>query len=119
MRSTRKVGFGRSVMLPVVLCCAVLVGACGSGQDDMETNESTESEREEFAFSGTVQSVDTTTKIVSVANDDIPVWMMAMTMSYYVEPEDVLGSLESGDRITATVYAGDFQHLYEVEVQDP
>ena len=100
--------------------CVALLGACGSQPDemqmDMDVGGSSEAEPQEFAFSGTVQSVDTTTGIVVVANEDIPGWMMAMAMSYYVEPPEVLGTLKAGDRVTATVLAGDFQHLYDVEV---
>ena len=73
-------------------------------------------EPQEFAFAGTVESVDTTTRIVVVANEAIPGWMMAMSMNYFVEPPEVLATLNPGDRITATVRSGDFQNLYEVEV---
>ena len=87
---------------------------------EMDMGGSPEAEPQPFAFNGTVQAVDTATGIVSVANDDIPGWMMPMTMSYYVEPAELIGSLEPGDRVTATVYAGDFQRLYEAAViQEP
>ena len=111
----------RATRLLTAASCALLLAACGSGQEDvdmsgMEAGGSDEAEQQQVAFSGTVQTIDTVTGIVSVANEDIPGWMMAMTMNYYVEPSEVIGSLEPGDRITATVYSGDFQHLYEVEV---
>jgi Cu/Ag efflux protein CusF len=73
-------------------------------------------ERQEFAFAGTVEQIDRTTGVVAVAGEAVPGWMMAMTMSYYLEPAEVLEELEPGDRITAKVYSGDFQHLYEVQV---
>jgi Cu/Ag efflux protein CusF len=86
----------------------------------MEMGGSEQGEVQEFAFTGVVQSVDTTTGIVSVANDEIPGWMMAMTMNYYLEPPDAIATLEAGDRITATVYSGDVQHLYDVQrVENP
>lgn len=97
----------------VTATCALLITACGPGPDQANA---TEDERQEFAFGGTVAAVDTARSIVSVANDEIPGWMMAMTMNYYVQPAEVLGTLEPGDRLSATVYSGDFQNLYEVEV---
>lgn len=116
-------------LLPAASCVLLLV-ACGPGGDDVaqgsmdmedtDTGSTAEGERQEFAFTGTVQGVDTVTRIVSVANDEIPGWMMAMTMNYFVEPAEVLQTLEPGDQIRATVYSGDFQHLYEVEIlQEP
>jgi len=87
------------------------------GDTDMGSQDTSGGgERQEFAFTGTVVSVDTATSTARVENEAIPGWMMAMTMGYYVEPVDVLRTLEPGDRITAKVYSGDTQHLYEVQV---
>ncbi|MFN7984121.1 MAG: copper-binding protein [Vicinamibacterales bacterium] len=72
-----------------------------------------------FAFSGTVESIDPAGKTVSVANDDVPGWMAAMTMTYRVEPADALVRVKRGDRITATVYAGNFTTLFKVQVTAP
>ena len=100
----------------------LLLVACGGGQDDMGDMDmggqdmSANTERQEFAFTGTVVSVDTATGTARVENDDVPGWMMSMTMGYYVEPVDVLRTLNPGDEIAAKVYAGDTQHLYEVRV---
>lgn len=71
---------------------------------------------QEFRFTGTVEAVDAAKRTASVANDDLPGWMAAMTMSYRVEPAEVLGRLKKGDRITATVYAGNFTTLFKVQV---
>lgn len=70
----------------------------------------------EFAFAGTVEAVNTAAGTVAVLNDDVPGWMGSMTMSYALNPSDILGTLKAGDRITATVRAGDFATLYGVEV---
>ncbi|MGC4080790.1 MAG: copper-binding protein [Vicinamibacterales bacterium] len=70
----------------------------------------------EHSFTGTVESVDTAGKRVSVANDNVPGWMAPMTMSYQVDPPDVLARLKKGDRITATVYDGNFTTLFKVQV---
>ncbi len=74
---------------------------------------------QEFRFQGTVEAVDAAQRTASVANDDVPGWMAAMTMSYRVEPADVLGRLKQGDRITATVRAGNFTTLFNVRISAP
>jgi len=75
--------------------------------------------KKEFAFKGKVEKVDDKTKMVSVNNENIPGWMPSMTMSYKVDKADVLKTLKAGDSITATVYDGDFQTLYNVKVAAP
>ncbi len=75
--------------------------------------------KKEFAFTGTVEKVDQDAKTLTVANDDIPGWMMAMSMTYGVDKDTVLKEVKAGDRITATVYEGDFKTLYNVKVAAP
>jgi Cu/Ag efflux protein CusF len=75
--------------------------------------------KKEHAFKGKVEKVDEKSKLVTVANENVPGWMPAMTMSYKVEKEATLKELKAGDNITATVYDGDFQTLYNVKVTPP
>lgn len=75
--------------------------------------------KKEFAFTGTVEKIDQDAKTLTVANDDIPGWMMAMSMTYGVDKDTVLKEVKAGDRITATVYEGDFKTLYNVKVAAP
>ena len=42
--------------------------------------------------------------------------MMAMTMTYKVDKPEVIDQIKAGDHITATVYDGDTQTLYNVKV---
>jgi Cu/Ag efflux protein CusF len=69
-------------------------------------------------FRGTVQTVNVAGKTMSVANENTPGWMDAMTMTYKVSNPEVLASIKVGDRIAATVYDGDFQSLYDVEIDE-
>ncbi|HUK33376.1 MAG TPA: copper-binding protein [Vicinamibacterales bacterium] len=77
--------------------------------------------KKEHPFKGKVEKVDPKTKMVTVNNENIPGWMMSMTMSYKVDKpsETTLSNLKPGDQITATVYDGDFQTLYNVKVAPP
>jgi len=75
--------------------------------------------KKDHAFKGKVEKVDPKTKMVTVNNENIPGWMMSMTMSYKVDKDGVLTTLKPGDQITATVYDGDFQTLYNVKVAPP
>ena len=75
-----------------------------------------EGQTTEFVFAGTVEAVNVAARTVAVLNDDVPGWMGSMTMSYLLDPPDVLATLKVGDRITATVRAGDFTTLYGVEI---
>ena len=75
--------------------------------------------KKEHAFKGKVEKVDPQTKMVTVNNESIPGWMNSMTMLYKVDKEAVLKNLKPGVEITATVYDGDFQTLYNVKVAPP
>ena len=77
--------------------------------------------KKDHAFKGKVEKVDPKTKMVTVNNENIPGWMMSMTMTYKVDKpsEAALANLKPGDQITATVYEGDFQTLYGIKIVPP
>jgi len=75
--------------------------------------------KKDHPFKGKVEKVDPKTKMVTVNNENIPGWMMSMTMVYKVDKEAVLKDLKPGVQISATVYDGDFQMLYNVKVLPP
>jgi Cu/Ag efflux protein CusF len=57
--------------------------------------------------------------MITVNNENIPGWMPSMTMTYKVDKEAVLKTVKAGDNITATVYDGDLQTLYNIKVAPP
>jgi len=73
----------------------------------------------EHEFRGKVEKVDAKAKMVTVAGENVPGWMAAMTMAYAVDKESVLGTLKAGDQITAKVYDGDVRTLHDVKVVPP
>ena len=64
---------------------------------------------------GTVEQVNTTAKQLSVTNEPVPGGMGAMTMTYAVDKDEVLGRLKAGDHITAKMYEGG-STLYDVQL---
>jgi|SRR5579862_9414655 len=75
--------------------------------------------KKEFPFKGKVENVDAKAKRLSVNGENVPGWMGAMTMSYTVDKAEVLAKLKVGDEITAKVYEGDFNTLYDVQIAPP
>ncbi len=78
-----------------------------------------QSASKEHEFKGKVEKVDPKAKTVTVNGENVPGWMSAMTMTYTVDKENVLGTLKAGDQITAKVYDGDFKTLHDVKLVPP
>lgn len=107
MKTTRR---NRLMMLAGVLLCAVLAAPAAQTQPNS---------KKAYVFKGKVEKVDEKSKMLTVTNEDIPGWMMPMTMSYGVDRDAVLKQVKAGDQITATVYDGDVKTLYNVKVAPP
>ena len=103
----------RRIMTPALCALALSVSVAAQAPGTPPAG------KKEHAFKGKVEKVDPKTKMVTVNNESIPGWMMSMTMAYKVDKDAVLSSLKPGDQITATVYDGDFQMLYNVKVAPP
>ncbi len=70
-----------------------------------------------YKLKGVVKSVDEKSRRVTVAHDDIPGFMAAMTMPYKVGKAEDLKKLNSGDKIQADVVVGDgFVDLENIKI---
>jgi protein SCO1/2 len=103
----------RIIALVAAALCALVFSIAVSAQATPPAG------RKDYAFKGKVEKVDLKTKMVTVNNENIPGWMNSMTMVYKVDKEAVLKDLKPGVQITATVYDGDLQTLYNVKVAPP
>ena len=91
------------------LVCALLLSTAVRAQDA----------KKEHAFKGVVQKVDEKAKSLTVDGENVPGWMMAMTMVYSPDKEDIFKTVKAGDQITATVKDGDTKTLYDVKIVAP
>jgi Cu/Ag efflux protein CusF len=66
-------------------------------------------------FRGKVEKVDPKTHMLTIDGENVPGWMAAMTMNYRVDKSGGV-TVKPGDRISATVYDGDFTTLHDVRV---
>jgi Cu/Ag efflux protein CusF len=64
---------------------------------------------------GRVEAINPATGRLTVNHGRVPGWMEAMTMAYPVDDPAVMGRIQVGDEIAATVYAGDLT-LHNVHV---
>lgn len=102
----RRMGDVRAALLLVALCLASPAFASQAG-------------RTAHTFTGIVERVDAGARVLSVKGDEVKGWMAAMSMNYRVDKPEVLGTLKAGDRITATVYDGDYTTLHDIRVTTP
>jgi Cu/Ag efflux protein CusF len=102
----------RIAALIAALTCALFVTVAVQAQTPPAA-------RKEHAFKGKVESVNEKGKMITVNNENIPGWMPSMTMTYKVDKEAVLKTVKAGDNLTATVYDGDLQTLYNIKVAPP
>jgi Cu/Ag efflux protein CusF len=97
---------GWMAAMSIALCLAIAGAAAAAQQAGKKAHD----------FHGTVEKTDAKGKTLTVNGENVPGWMMAMTMTYKVDKPEVIDQLKAGDHITATVYDGDTQTLYNVKV---
>jgi Cu/Ag efflux protein CusF len=71
-----------------------------------------------YVFRGKVESMDPSSKSMTIDGAKTEGWMDAMTMKYEVDNADIFKTAKTGDTIEATVYEGDLK-LYKVHVIKP
>jgi protein SCO1/2 len=88
----------RSLLLPTILFlwASLLLPSC-SKQDEKQTDLVT------FPLRGKVVSVDTAKLRVMISHEEIPNYMMAMTMPFKVKDPALLSELEPGDSVQGTL----------------
>jgi Cu/Ag efflux protein CusF len=72
--------------------------------------------RKEFVFKGKVEAVDPAARTLTVTNEHVEGWMAPMTMVYKADKDDLYTKVKAGDQITARVYDGIEDMLYDVQV---
>ncbi len=87
---------GLKNLVMMLFCLPILLAAC-SKQEQKQTELVT------FPLKGEVVEVDTATGRLVVAHEEIPDYMMAMTMPFKVKNKKLLQNLNGGDAIAATL----------------
>ncbi|HSU53555.1 MAG TPA: copper-binding protein [Candidatus Dormibacteraeota bacterium] len=93
--------------LGVIIAIACMFGSAAVAQ---------KAKGKSHTLEGKVEAVQTDR--LTVNHGKVEGYMDAMTMPYKVDKADVLKNVKVGDRISATVYDGDFT-LYNVRVVPP
>jgi len=93
-------------LLAVIFAAACLVG----------TSVAQQAKGKSHTLEGKVEGVQTDR--LTVNHGKVEGYMDAMTMPYKVDKPDILKKVKVGDRISATVYDGDYT-LYDVKVVPP
>src|SRR4051794_9511112 len=108
--------------LPVLVVEAVGVSVCvmacsSPPPRDAATTKpqppAAQAQQKQYELKGKVVAVDKDGKKVSVAGEDIPGFMSAMTMSYPVKNERLLENLSPGDQIAARLVADGSEYYLE------
>ena len=89
-RAQRGTCFSGTILLTLLV---ILLPACHS--------KTSQAAAKRYPFAGRVVSIDAQDQSALIANDNIPGFMDAMTMSYKVKPPSVLNQLTTGDSISA------------------
>jgi protein SCO1 len=97
----------RERLLPLILLAALVAPAC--------KREAPPAAGQRYPLEGKVVEVDVANRKVTIAHEDIPGFMPAMTMPFVVLEKDaaLLHSVGPGDEVTATLVAPDSRYWLE------
>ncbi len=98
--------------MKIHLWAAILAAVCLLGM----TASAQPAKGKSHTLEGKVEGVQTDRLVVN--HGKVEGYMDAMTMPYKVDKPDILKKVKVGDRISATVYDGDYT-LYDVHVVPP
>jgi Cu/Ag efflux protein CusF len=99
-----------------MICLSLLMFAATAPSSLAQSSE--KSSKKSYTLRGKVEEVNAKGKTLTVNHETVAGWMEAMTMVYSVDGEEVFKSVKPGDKITATVYDGDYT-LHNVQVVPP
>ncbi len=88
------------VLIIVTLFAAVLL-CVGRSKSDAGAQSTPETQQRRFAMTGRVVTADLQFRKVTIAHDNIPDYMEAMTMPFTLQDEAMLRALKQGDQIRA------------------
>ena len=99
----------RKSQLVALMAGLLLFAACATADMGQAAKKKT------YTFKGRVESIDEKAKNMTINGENVDGWMAAMTMAYEVDDPATLKKVKVGDKISATVYDGDYK-LYKVQV---
>jgi Cu(I)/Ag(I) efflux system periplasmic protein CusF len=112
----RKSAAHRGFLFLVLAVLAVAIASTSPAGAWSQTNPPA-TQPKVYKLKGVVKSVDEKSHRITVAHDDIPGFMAAMTMPYKVGKAEDLKKLNPGDKIQADVVVGDgFVDLENIKV---
>jgi len=85
-------------LLPVLLVLLVFFVLISCGKQE-EPKETTEVMAKTYDVAGVVVSMDMENKTVTIAHEDIPDFMSAMTMGFQVKDTTLLGGIQPQDTV--------------------
>ena len=96
-----------------IVCLSLLIFAAAPASSFMQSADKTS--KKGYTLRGKVEDVNQKGKTLTVNHEKVEGWMEAMTMVYVVDGDEVFKSVKTGDKITATVYDGDYT-LHNVQI---
>jgi protein SCO1/2 len=85
------------------ICAGLLVAVCFGVSGCRQAPAASRTKTKQYTLHGKIVSTNPATGEAEIANDNIPDFMSAMTMSYKMVNPSVLSELHPGDRITAAL----------------